>query len=109
MVKGPNRSTMLIHPDDAAACGLTADGTAKVSAGDRHIMVPVEISDDMMPGTVSIPHGWGHDLPGVSMVVAQAHPGVSPNDVTDDLTLDPLSGNAALSGVRVKVTHAAAP
>jgi hypothetical protein len=60
----------------------------------------------MMPGTVSIPHGWGHNLPGIAMTVAQAHAGVSINDLTDETVLDPLSGNAAFSGVAVAVRAA---
>jgi anaerobic selenocysteine-containing dehydrogenase len=63
----------------------------------------VEVSDEVMPGVVSIPHGWGHDRPGVALATAQKHPGVSVNDLTDDRFLDALSGNAALNGVPVRV------
>ena len=57
-----------------------------------------------MPGVVSLPHGWGHDLTGVRMEVARAHAGVSANDLTDDATIDPLSGNAMLNAVPVTVS-----
>jgi anaerobic selenocysteine-containing dehydrogenase len=59
-----------------------------------------------MPGTVSIPHGWGHDLPGMAMQVARARAGVNANALTASDSLDPLSGNAALSGVPVDVARA---
>jgi hypothetical protein len=63
----------------------------------------------MMPGVVSIPHGWGHDRPGIQVETAKQHAGASINDLTDDLALDALSGNAAFSGVRVRVEPREAP
>jgi anaerobic selenocysteine-containing dehydrogenase len=68
--------------------------------------VAVELSDSLMPGTVSLPHGWGHDRPGTAMGVAGAHAGVSANDVTDDALVDRLSGASALNGVPVTVRAA---
>jgi anaerobic selenocysteine-containing dehydrogenase len=68
------------------------------------VEAPVEITDDMMPGVVSLPHGWGHGLPGVRLGVARANAGVSVNDLTDEEVIDPLSGNAVLSSVPVTVT-----
>jgi anaerobic selenocysteine-containing dehydrogenase len=106
LVKGPERCTMLIHPVDARARNLGDGSIAEVSSRVGMIKVPVEVSDDMMPGTISIPHGWGHDLPGVSLSVAGAHAGVSINDLTDEKSLDPISGTAALSGVPVEVRAA---
>jgi anaerobic selenocysteine-containing dehydrogenase len=93
----------LIHPDDARARNLGDGGMAEVSSRSGSVQLKVEVTDDMMPGTVSIPHGWGHGLPGIRMGVAQAHAGVSINDLTDETAMDPLSGNAALSGVPVEV------
>jgi hypothetical protein len=61
----------------------------------------VEITDDIAPGVVSIPHGWGHDVPGMEMAIAQDHAGVNTNRLTDDMRLDPLSGTAVLNGVPV--------
>ncbi len=107
LVKGPDRCTMMMNPADARARNLGDGSIAEVSSRTGSIRVPVEVTDDMMPGTVSIPHGWGHDLPGVQMSVARAHAGVSINDLTDETALDPISGNAALSGVPVDVRPAA--
>ena len=66
-------------------------------------MVPIEISDEMMPGVVSIPHGWGHDRAGNQLEVAQQHAGESINDLTDNLTIDALCGTAAFNGTPVTV------
>jgi anaerobic selenocysteine-containing dehydrogenase len=107
LVKGPERCTMLINPLDARARNLGDGSIAEVSSRVGSIRLPVEVSDDMMPGVISIPHGWGHGLPGVQLSVAGAHAGVSINDLTDETALDPLSGNAALSGVPVEVRPAA--
>ena len=68
--------------------------------------VPVEVTDAIMPGVVSIPHGWGHDAPGIQLRVASAHAGVNCNRLVDELALDPLSGNAVLNGVPVTVEPA---
>jgi anaerobic selenocysteine-containing dehydrogenase len=67
------------------------------------IELPAEVTADMMPGVVSIPHGYGHNRPGIRLDVAQAHAGVSINDLTDETRLDALTGNAALTGVAVTV------
>jgi anaerobic selenocysteine-containing dehydrogenase len=107
LVKGPDRCTMMINPVDARARNLGDGSIAEVSSRVGSIRIPVEVTDDMMPGTVSIPHGWGHALPGVRMTVAGAHAGVSINDLTDESEIDPISGNAALSGVPVEVRPAA--
>ena len=102
-MKGKDRCTLMIHPDDARARNLGDGALAEVSSKSGSVRLRVEVTDDMMPGTVSIPHGWGHGLPGVAMATAVAHAGVSVNDLTDETALDPLSGNAALSGVAVEV------
>jgi len=103
LVKGPARCTLLMNPADARARGV-GDGT-EVTLASRvgAIRVPVEISSEMMEGVVSLPHGWGHDRPGLRMSVAERHPGASVNDVTDELLLDRLTGNAAFSGIEVRV------
>lgn len=67
------------------------------------VVVPIEISEEMMPGVVSIPHGWGHDRLGIQIGVAQEHAGESINDVTDDLAIDALCGTAAFNGTWVEV------
>jgi anaerobic selenocysteine-containing dehydrogenase len=103
LVKGRARCTMFVHPQDASRLGLVAGGLARVRSRAGAIDVPVEISDVMRPGVVSIPHGWGHDLPGIQLGVAAAHAGVNCNRLVDEYDLDPLSGNAVLNGVPVSV------
>jgi anaerobic selenocysteine-containing dehydrogenase len=106
LVKGKPRCTLLIHPDDAAARGLNDGDSARLRSRVGSIVVPVELSGDMMPGVVSLPHGWGHDRPGIRLSIAAAHAGASMNDVTDEGFIDELSGNSRLSGVPVEVTAA---
>ncbi len=103
LVKGPRRCTLLMHPADAERLGI-ADG-ARVSVRSRAgaIAVDTELSDEVMPGVVSLPHGWGHARPGTQLSIANAHPGASINDLTDELAIDAVSGNAAFSGVPVTV------
>ena len=76
---------------------------ALVSSRVGSIRIAVDISEDMMPGVVSIPHGWGHQMEGVKLSVARQHAGVNTNILTDDQFLDSVSGNAALNGVPVSV------
>ena len=108
MVRGSNRCTLLVHPDDAARLGLADGAAACIRSRVGEVEAPVEINDDVMPGVVSLPHGWGHNQPGVRMDVAREHAGVSANDLTDEQMIDPLSGNAVLNAVPVTVTPAAA-
>lgn len=107
LVKGPRRCTLQMHPDDAQQRGLRAGDRARVSSRVGAVVVEVEVSDAMMPGVVSLPHGWGHDREGIRLGVAQEHAGVSVNDLTDEAARDELSGVAVLSGVPVTVTAAA--
>ena len=100
---GKSRCTILMHPLDAAQRHLRPDQTVLVRSRVGSVAVPIEISDEMMPGVVSIPHGWGHDRLGIQLGVAQQHAGESINDVTDDLTIDALCGTAAFSGTWVAV------
>jgi anaerobic selenocysteine-containing dehydrogenase len=103
LVKGPVACTLLMHPTDAAARGLV-DG-ARVRARTRvgEVEVPLQISDEVAPGVVSLPHGWGHAREGTALGVARRHAGASLNDLTDEQRVDALSGNAAFSGVPVTV------
>jgi anaerobic selenocysteine-containing dehydrogenase len=107
LVKGKPRCTLLVHPDDAARLGLTDGGRAEIRSRVGAAVVPVEVSDEIMPGVVSLPHGWGHDRPGIGLRVAAAHPGASLNDLTDDQHVDALSGTISFSGVPVAVARAA--
>lgn len=104
LVGGSNRCTLHIHPDDAARAGLTDGGRARVAAAGGEIDVPVEVTDAVRPGVVSLPHGWGHDRPGTRLAVAAEEPGVNVNQLLDGTLLDPLSGNAVLNGFAVQVS-----
>ena len=106
LVKGKPRHQLLMNPDDLARRGLTDGQRVRVSSRVGAIEVEVLASSEMMPGVVSLPHGWGHGRPGVQMSIAMAQPGSSANDLTDERQLDELSGNAALNGVPVKVEAA---
>ena len=106
LVKGKLRCTMLVHPSDAARLGLADGDLARVTSRAGAVAVPVEVTDAIMPGVVSIPHGWGHDLPGIQLGVASTHAGVNCNRLVDELVLEPLSGNAVLNGVPVTVEPA---
>lgn len=103
LVKGKNRCTVLMHPDDAEKRGLGDGQQVRVQSRVGAIEIPLEITADMMRGVVSIPHGWGHGRNGVKMDVARDHAGASINDLTDDQVVDALTGNAAFSGVAVYV------
>ena len=103
LIKGPNRCTLMIHPKDAADLNLSDGEKARVFNHVGTVELETEISDDVMPGVVSIPHGYGHDKKGVKLSVAHERPGVSINDLTDPAVIDPLSGNAVLNGVPVQI------
>ncbi|HEY0251553.1 MAG TPA: molybdopterin-dependent oxidoreductase [Kofleriaceae bacterium] len=103
LVKGPARCTLLIHPDDAAARNLVEGANAQVSTGRGSISLPVEISDSVMKGVVSVPHGWGHSRDKTRQRVASAHAGASVNDILDPHITDELSGTSALTGQPVEV------
>ena len=106
LVKGKDRCTLLIHPDDATAAGVTHDSLARVSSEAGEVEIKVEVSDEMMPGVVSLPHGWGHDKPGTRMAVAREHAGVNNNLLAPVDNFDPLSNNAAVNGIPVEVVPA---
>jgi anaerobic selenocysteine-containing dehydrogenase len=106
LVKGKDRCTLHIHPDDAKRLGLDDGGRALVSSAAGRLVAPVELTDAIMPGVVSIPHGWGHDRPGVRLTVASEHAGVNSNLLADESQVDPLSGNAVLNGIPVEVVPA---
>ncbi len=103
LVKGKDRCTLHIHPDDAERLGLDDGGRALVSSAAGRVEAPVELTDAIMPGVVSLPHGWGHDAPGVRMRVASEHAGVNSNVLTDETQLDRVSGNAVLNGIPVEI------
>ncbi len=106
LVRGKERCTLQIHPDDAARLGLEADGEALVTSRTGAVSAPVELCDAMMPGVVSLPHGWGHGQDGTRMGVAAEHAGVNSNLVADETLMDIPSGNAVLCGIPVVVEPA---
>jgi hypothetical protein len=104
LVSGPERCTVVVHPDDAARLRLGA--RARVSSGTGAIELSVQVSDEVMPGVVSIPHGWGHDDSAAALGVANLHPGANSNLLADDQLVDPVSGNAVLNGIPVELEPA---
>jgi len=103
MVKGNNRCTMQLHPDDGAKYGINNGDEVKVKSRVGELTIEAEITDAIMPGVVSIPHGWGHNKKGIKLSVASQHPGVNTNILTDHMQVDELSGNAVLNGVPVEL------
>jgi anaerobic selenocysteine-containing dehydrogenase len=107
-VKGKERCTLLMHPQDATARGLVDGERVRVASRTGVVEAPLELSDEMRPGVVSLPHGWGHQRPGTRLALASVRPGVSFNDLADDALVDPLCGTARLNDVPVEVTPATA-
>ncbi|MBX2872775.1 MAG: molybdopterin oxidoreductase family protein [Saprospiraceae bacterium] len=103
LVKGPNRCTLLIHPKDATERQLEQGCLAQVSSSVGQIKLSVEISEDIMPGVVSIPHGWGHKLKGTKIRVAEQKAGVNVNELTSEQVVDAPTGNAVLNAIAVQV------
>ncbi|MFC4455023.1 molybdopterin-dependent oxidoreductase [Deinococcus sonorensis] len=101
LMRGPERCTLMLTPQDAQRFGVTDGQPVEVRSRVGAVTVPVQLTDDLMPGVVSLPHGYGHGRAGVRQGVAQQHAGVSLNDLTDHEQLDELTGNAAVVGVPV--------
>ena len=95
-----------MNPDDAARLGVRSGDVVTVTSRVGQVAARAEVTDDMMEGVVSLPHGFGHGRDGVQLSVAATHAGVSVNDLTDDQFIDVISGNAAFSGVPVTVEPA---
>ena len=106
LAKGPERCTALVHPTDAQRLGLADGAMARIRSRAGSIEARVQLSGDMMPGVVSLPHGWGHDLAGTRLALAAQRPGANLNDLLDENWRDPLSGNAVLSGIAVELAPA---
>jgi anaerobic selenocysteine-containing dehydrogenase len=109
LVRGPERCTLHVHPDDASRLGLQDGASAQITSRVGTVSAPVEITDDIRPGVVSLPHGWGHDRSGADMNVARAHAGVNSNILTDEAVIEPLTGTAVLNGIPVTITAVEAP
>ncbi|WP_201624443.1 molybdopterin oxidoreductase family protein [Psychrobacter immobilis] len=103
LVKGKPRCTLMLHPETAKEYGIEDGQNVKVTSRVGSVIITAEVTDELMPKVVSIPHGWGHGRKGVKQKIAQAHAGVSVNDLTDDTLIDQLSGNAAVNGVPVQL------
>ncbi|MDN3399043.1 molybdopterin oxidoreductase family protein [Psychrobacter sp. APC 3426] len=103
LVKGKPRCTLMLHPETAKEYGIEDGQNVKVTSRVGSVNIVAEVNDELMPRVVSIPHGWGHGRKGVKQKIAQAHAGVSVNDLTDDTLIDQLSGNAAVNGVPVQL------
>lgn len=104
LMKGRNRCTLLLHPTDAARLGIVTGQSVRVRSRVGAVDLPADITHDIMPGVVCMPHGYGHHRRGTRLDVAQQHAGASVNDLTDEAFADSLTGNAALSGVPVWVS-----
>ena len=107
LAKGPNRCTLLIHPDDAARLGIEGGKFVRVRSRVGEIEVECQVTHEMMPGVVSLPHGYGHRVEGVKLSVAQARqPGACSNYLTDETILDVPSGTHVANGIPVEVALA---
>jgi anaerobic selenocysteine-containing dehydrogenase len=103
LVKGKPRCTLHVHPDDAANLGLQDGGAASIKSRVGAVVAPVEVTASIRQGVVSLPHGWGHGMPGTKLGVAAEHAGVNSNVLSDHEALDPLSGTSVLNGIPVEV------
>jgi anaerobic selenocysteine-containing dehydrogenase len=106
LVRGRERCTLLIHPDDAQRLGITDGAPARIASEAGSIVAPAEVSDEMMPGVVSLPHGWGHSIDGVQLSVAARHAGVNNNLLALGTLVDVPSGNAIVNGIPVHIVPA---
>jgi anaerobic selenocysteine-containing dehydrogenase len=103
LMRGPDRCTLMLNPRDARARGIAHGDPVEVRSRVGAVTVPADVTAELMPGVVSLPHGFGHGRPGTSVSVASGKPGASYNDLADELLLDELTGNAALCGIPVEV------
>ncbi len=104
LVRGKNPCTLQVNSADADALGIASGEVVSVRSRTGEIHIEAEVSDDLLPGVVSIPQGWGHNQPDTNMTVAASQPGVSINGVTDPLRVDLLTGNAAFNGTPVAIS-----
>lgn len=108
-VTGRDRCTLIMHPEDAQVRKLASDEPVRIRSRVGEVVARLEISEEIMPGVVSLPHGWGHrSQPGMQIQVAETNARVSINDLTDEQRIEPVVGNAILNGVPVEVEAAGA-
>ncbi|MBT11165.1 MAG: dehydrogenase [Oceanospirillaceae bacterium] len=103
LIKGKNRCTLMLNPQDAEQAGISEGAQVRIRSRVGELVADAEITADLMPGVVSLPHGWGHHQADARLQVAASAPGVNCNELTDDCQVDALSGNAALNGVTVSL------
>ncbi|MCU1400725.1 MAG: Formate dehydrogenase-O, major subunit, partial [Acidimicrobiales bacterium] len=106
LVNGKERCTLMINPADAARLGVADGSVARISSTAGSIVVQAEITEEMLSGIVSLPHGWGHDKAGTRLSIAREHAGVNSNLLAPGEFVDALSGNAAVNGIPVEVAPA---
>jgi anaerobic selenocysteine-containing dehydrogenase len=104
LIKGKNRCTAQLHPNTAAHYDIQNTETVRISSRVGSVDIEAEITDSIMPGVISIPHGFGHHRTGTGWQLAAQHAGISANDLTDEQQTDPLSGNAVLNGVSIHLS-----
>jgi anaerobic selenocysteine-containing dehydrogenase len=104
LVKGKSRCTLHVHPEDAARYRLADGALARLRSRTGAVEAEVEITDEVMPGVVSLPHGWGHGVADTRMAVAAEHAGTNSNVLADELLIDAVSGNAVLNGIPVQLS-----
>ena len=109
LARGKDRSRLLVHPDDAATRRLATGDRARLRGAHHEVVVEVEVDDAMMPGVVSLPHGWGHDHTGSRLAIAEARPGVNANLLADHDVIDALSGSSVVNGVPVELLDGPLP
>jgi anaerobic selenocysteine-containing dehydrogenase len=108
LTKGPDRSGLLMHPDDAHRLGLEGGAAVRVKSRVGEVVAKLEISDSIMPGVVSLPHGFGHEAAKDTLRIAGVLPGPNINALTDESMVEPIIGTAVLNGVPVEVLAIAA-
>ncbi len=107
LARGPERCTLLIHPDDAERLGLETGGRAKLTSRSGSVTVPLEVTDEMMPGVVSLPHGFGHQESDTRLSVATAsQAGANSNQLCDEMAIDVPSCTSVANGIPVKISPA---
>lgn len=104
LIKGPERCTLLMSPVDADRLGLKHGRLVSVESRVGRVSLPLAVTDEMMPGVVSMPHGFGHTRKGIRMRNAAAHAGASMNDLTDENVVEGMVGNGVLTGVPVRIS-----
>ena len=105
MIKGPNSCTAMINPTDAESYNIKSGDQIKIKSRVHEVNIEAEVTNEIMSGTISIPHGWGHDRDGIKLNTASSKSGVSFNDLADDQLVDPLSGVSVINAIPVTISR----